>query len=420
MSSKAITSPLQTSTKNTQLKQRIYSIDMLRGLAIIFMALDHIRDYWSPAPFQPEDLSQASPELFLTRWITHFCAPIFVLLTGVSAYLYGQKTSKKALTHFLITRGIWLIAVELLINNPAWRFDFSNVLFVQVIWALGWSMIALAGVIWLNRYGVIVLTAVVLLGHNALDSLKPEVFGSMGWLWQILHVRSFLPFSFLPTEKVYGFYIAYPLIPWLGVAMLGYLIGPVFLQSNKQRSSFLLSSGVLLIGLFLVLRLTGLYGDPSTWQVIEGQPIRSLLEILNTAKYPPSLQYLCMTIGPSLLLLVLLEKCTSESTATLGMTTAKGTKLTGWQNILLVFGRVPMFFYLIHVPIINAASHVWTWWQFGEARNMMFGRGLPEGYEPSLLRAYLVWITLCTLLYFACKWFGQVKKQYDWWWLKYL
>ena len=394
------------------MKSRVLSIDILRGVVIVLMAIDHVRDFWSPFAHQPEDLSQASAELFLTRWITHFCAPVFVFLAGTSAWLYGHQLALKqdlsadgsainrsALSSFLLTRGLWLILLELLIVNPSWSHGYAFA-FVQVIWALGWSMILLAGLIWLPRGALLALTLIVVCGHNLLDRYGPSDFGAAGTLFAFLHNQLWVPLS----PQGYGVFIAYPLIPWPAVMALGYLLGQLYTRPDVDSRRLLWRLGLACVITFALLRVIG-YGDPSAYQEQPDTTIGLVLGFLNVTKYPPSLQFLLMTLGPALCLLAWLRRYDNA---------AASTTEPGWLiRRILVFGGVPMFFYLLHTPIISLGALLWTWLSYGSAINFTNVQqpNWPATYEPSLLRVYLVWGTLILLLYPLCAAYGRFKRR---------
>ncbi len=379
---------------------RLQSIDMLRGLVIILMALDHTRDFWGASNFSPTDLGKTDVFWFFTRWVTHFCAPVFILLTGISAFLYEQKcATKMQLSRFLFTRGLWLVVLELTIVNLSWQFDY-NYVFVQVIWTIGLSMIILAGLIHLPKPAIIVISLAVILLHNAFnDEMMVAVMGDYAWVWKLLHQRGWIPIP----EMRFGVVVSYPFLPWFGVMGLGYAIGSLYLQQAADRRRFLHYAGIGLIAVFVALRLTGIYGDPNVWQG-DGDLSHTIMSFFNTTKYPASLQFLSMTLGPALILLAVSERWDNGAT-----------------RVLNIFGKVPMFFYLIHVPLINLAAHAWTALAYGKAVNFFNGpRGWPESYEPNLLRAYIAWIVLVAMLYFPCRWYAAVKARSNNKWLSYL
>lgn len=412
---------------NTIINKRIEAIDQLRGLVIVLMGLDHVRDFFSPFSFQPEDMSQTSPELFFTRWITHFCAPVFVFLTGISAWLYEQKRSqqngqsqtresKNELRNFLLSRGIWLIFIEVVVVNASWKFNFAPWVFLQVIWAIGVSMIILAGLIYLPKLLLIIGSLVVILGHNLLDPIQAQSFGDFSWLWGVLHENMWISLG----AQGSGVYIAYPLLPWCAVMALGYglsgwLVGD---KSTFINKAYML--GLCLTIAFVLLRFINGYGDPQPWEAQSRGSVYTLLSFLNTQKYPPSLLYLCMTIGPAMMLLALMQKFSDNSHSDYKHSDKKHSH-TFLQPFLL-FGRVPFFYYVAHLPLIHVLSLAWfiplldaqVGWQ------MQGASSFPAGYEPSMLRLYAAWVIVTVLMYFACRWFAGVKQRHNHWILKYL
>ena len=392
----------------TTTKERIWSVDMLRGLIIALMAIDHIRDYWALTPFAPADLSQSNAAWFFTRWITHFCAPVFVFLAGTSAFLYGNKINDKGrLSRFLFTRGLWLIFIEVVVINFAWTFSMPSTtgfVFLQVIWVIAISMVLMSALIYLKDKIIFIIGLLLVVGHNLLDNITPESLGTMAGLWNLLHVQGFIP---LAGDGSFGIFVIYPIIPWVGVMALGYVFGTVMIRPSEERRKRLLTLGLALVGLFVALRLLNVYGDPSPWETQERGAFFTFMDFLNTAKYPPSLLYLLMTLGPGILVLLVLDKWTGKT-----------------AEALKVFGAVPFFFYIIHFFIINAASQLYNYFVYGDFINLVgsffSGSGFPEGYVPKVWMVYIVWALLMPLMYFLCKWYGQYKAEHDYWWLKYL
>lgn len=392
---------------------RVAAIDLLRGLVIVIMALDHARDYFSVFPYQPTDLSQASATLFLTRWITHFCAPVFVFLAGTSAWLHSHNAglTQAALQRFLLTRGLWLVFLDLTWNSFMWRFDLDGVQ-VQVLWALGWSMVFLAVLLPLPRTAIVVIGAIIVGGHNLLDGIHAADFGApnsaAALAWDVLHEP-----HFGQTASGFQFGILYPLLPGIGVMALGYGFGPVLAWERARRERCMAIAGLALIALFLLLRLNNGYGESNPpgfggGHVFAPNPRGALytwLGLLNLSKYPPSLQYLLMTLGPALLLMPLLERWRGRG-----------------AEFFTVFGRVPMFFYLLHVPLIHLASVVATHLMFGDAaQNLNPQNPVLPGYTPSLVPVYLGWIAAVAILYPACRWYAGYKQRHkDNRWLSYL
>ena len=372
--------------------RRIDSIDLLRGLVIVLMGLDHVRDFFSPYPFQPENLEQASAALFLTRWVTHFCAPVFLLLAGVGAWLWQAKgRSRRELSVFLATRGLWLILVEITLVNLGWlHFLYGGYIFIQVIWAIGCSMLFLAALARLPRWAIAVTGLVTVAAHNLLDGIQASQFGDWGLAWGILHQQFWQPLG-----ENFGLIVVYPLIPWLGVMALGYVLGPVFLQEPGARRVALTRIGLAATAAFLILRFVNLYGDPSPWEVNARGTVYTVLSFLNTTKYPASLLFLLMTLGPAIWLLPRLESLSGRL-----------------SRALVTFGRVPLFFYLVHVPVIHVVAAVYWWARFGVIGAWAQGaRNWPEGYVPDIRFAWVIWILVTVALYLLCLWFAGVKRR---------
>ncbi len=389
-------------------RQRIVSVDILRGLVMVIMAIDHVRDFYSITPYQPEDLSQASAGLFLTRWITHFCAPVFVFLAGTSAWLYrGNKGASKAeLARFLLTRGLWLILIELTVVNVSWQFGYQFV-FVQVIWAIGCSMVVLAGLVFLPWSVILTAGLVLIAGHNLLDGVPADAFGRWAWLWNVLHVQTYVPNLF---GSPLGVFVAYPLIPWIGVIAVGYCFGALLEHPPAIRDRRLLAIGLAATAAFLILRGFDLYGESgigpadAPWTAHDGGALTAALSFLNTTKYPPSLQFLLMTLGPAIALMPLLERWRGRAAA-----------------FFTVFGRVPFLFYVLHLPLIHLTSRLWAKATYDVWGVTPFDQGSwPADFEPSLIRIYLATALIVGLLYWPCKWFVEYRKTHRQWWLSYL
>ncbi|MEL6535010.1 MAG: heparan-alpha-glucosaminide N-acetyltransferase domain-containing protein [Bacteroidota bacterium] len=383
---------------------RIPSLDILRGMVMVLMALDHLRDMYSLYPFSPEDLTQTTPLLFFTRWVTHFCAPTFVLLAGTSIFLYQQKLKdQKALSRFLLIRGLWLMVAEVLIVNPFWMFSFfwqSWGFFLQVIWVIGLGMVLMAVLIRFPAWVSLGLGLLIVCGHNLLDGVQAAEWGSWSWLFTTLHVQGWIP---LNAQGSFGIAIVYPVLPWVGVLMVGYAFGQVMLWPPAHHLRFLWVLGSFAVLCFLLLRGLNSYGNALPWSPQE-DPLYTLMSFLNVQKYPPSLSFLLMTLGPALLLLAAFER---------------GAGKVG--NLLRIFGRVPFFFYLIHLLIPHAFSLVYFRITLGEWMDLFGGGGSwPEAYTPSLLRLYILWPAFMILLYFPTRWYYHYKSTHRHWWLKYL
>ncbi|SNC66169.1 Uncharacterized membrane protein [Hymenobacter gelipurpurascens] len=388
-----------TSETSPTVRTRVQAVDIVRGLVMVVMALDHIREFWSPTPVRPEDVAQASMLLFFTRWVTHFCAPTFVFLSGLSIFLYQQKQPNRGrVSRFLFTRGLWLVTLEMLVISLFLTWGYELVL-LQVIWAIGWGMMLLAGLIWLPRAVLAVLSACIVLLHNLLPAIQPVTAGTL--VPALLHNS---PFVF-PVPHLTSFLVAYTIGPWLGVMLAGYLVGPWFRQPLPVRQRWLRLAGLGLLLLFVVLRASNLYGDPAPWSVQPRGLAYSIASFLNVTKYPPSLLFISLTLGVALLLLSWVE-------------TASG-RLSRW---LSTFGQVPFFYYLLHLLLISGGAWVWTRLAFGTPINLGFtsSKDWPAAYQPSLLRAYVVWLLVIAALYWPCRWYRNFRHQHSYWWLSYL
>jgi uncharacterized membrane protein len=384
------------------LSARVASVDILRGIVIALMALDHVRDFFHDQAlvFDALDPERSYPLLYATRWITHLCAPTFVLLAGVSAFLQGARGKGRAeLSRFLLLRGLWLVLMELTVVGFGWSFSFDFA-FLQVIWAIGWSMVALAGLVWLPWRGVLAVGALILVGHNLLDPLAPAQFGALAPLWTALHEAG----PILDGGELRGFF-AYPLLPWIGIIALGYGLGPVFLLEAGRRRRTLLLLGSALVMAFPALRALDGYGDPDHWaaQATFG---RTVMDFLDTTKYPPSLLFACMTIGPALLVLPVVERL-------------KGRAAEPWAT----FGAVPFFVYVLHVYLAHGLAAALARSQgYGDVGVDDFFRGSEAlaGWGVPLAVVYLIWLGVLALLYPACRWFAALKRRRRDWWLSYL
>ena len=388
-------------------KDRLDAVDLLRGLVMVVMALDHTRDFFHSGIFQridPLDLKTTTIALFLTRWITHFCAPVFIFLAGTGAFLSGTRgKSKRDLSWFLVTRGAWLIVLELtFIRWAGWTFSFDlHMSGAAVIWAIGWAMIVLAALVHLPLWATTAIGLAMIVGHNAFDGVKPESWGPLGWLWRVLHVRGRIEFA-----PGYFLGIQYPLIPWIGVMAAGYGFGWILRRDRAARRTFALRLGIALTLAFVVLRFTNLYGDARPWSS-QANPAFTVLSFLDCVKYPPSLCYLLMTLGPALIVLALLDRETSPA-----------------LKPLLVFGRVPMFYYLLHLPLLHGLAVAVESIRFGSAP-WLFGNVFrptsppPPDAGSSLIGVYVAWFVALLLLYPVCRWFANLKQRRRDAWLSY-
>jgi len=387
---------------------RISSIDLYRGIIMIIMCLDHVRDYFhtDALKYDPLDLSQTSVLLFFTRFITHYCAPTFMLLAGVSAFLSGQRKTKQELSIFLIKRGLWLIFVELVIMDFGWMFNpsFPYLMFI-VIWALGLSMILLGGLIYLPRNILLGFSLVLIFGHNLLDLVQVPGQGMGALLWGLVHKQSFFQFG---SEH---YFVGYPIVPWVGVMSLGYCLGNWYTKDFDpiKRKKNLLYFGVGSLLLFILFRGINIYGDPNPWTV-QSSPVYTFLSFLKVAKYPPSLDYILITLGPGFLFLAFSESWKGK-----------------WVDIASVYGRVPMFYYILHIYLIHILIMIadgiftpvpWTAWFLKDP--IWFSHSL-NGSGFSLGVVYLVWAFVVIALFPLCKWYdGYKQANKDKWWLSYL
>jgi uncharacterized membrane protein len=374
---------------------RELSVDILRGVVMVIMALDHVREFWGPTPARPEDIAQTSVLLFFTRWVTHLCAPTFIFLAGVSIYFHLQKKqSTKRTSLFTLTRGLWLILVELLIMSFLLTHGYD--LFVlSILWAIGWSMIAMAGLIWLPRGVLVILSVLMVAGHNLLPPVNPDSTGE--FIIAALHNTPF----FVPQLNVL---VAYTLVPWVAVMIAGFLAGELFTLDPQRRDRRFYTAAIALISVFLALRLVNNYGDPAPFSAQDRGSVFTLLSFLNVTKSPPSLQFLCLTLGIALAILPLLKR---ENVVT---------------RFLLVFGRVPFFFFILHFALISLSSYLWTYISFGQGINLAFTpfSELPPEYTPRLARVYGVWIIILLFTWYPCAWFSEYKRRAKHWWVSYL
>ncbi len=384
-------------------RARLDSVDLLRGVVMVIMALDHVRDYFHFSfEFDPTDLSRTYTALFVTRWVTHFCAPVFVFLAGAGAFLYASRgKSKSDLSKFLFTRGLWLVLLELTVLHAAWFFNFDlRAEMAQVIWALGWSMVALSGLIYLPVTAVTAFGVAMIAVHNLFDGIQAQNLGSFGWLWRVLHEGGLMQ----PTPNS-GIYVFYPLIPWIGVMAAGYGFGRLLLHERGARRRRVLILASALILMFIILRAVNLYGDPTPWSAQKSR-LFTFFSFINTFKYPPSLLFLLMTLGPAIAALALLDRRAGKFT-----------------RPLIVFGRVPLFFYVLHILLIHALAVVFACARYGQARWLFQNPpdfAAPKDYGYGLPVVYFVWIAVVLILYPACRWYAGVKRRRRDAWLSYL
>lgn len=389
------------------MKHRITSIDFLRGLVMVIMALDHVRDFFHIEGMtgNPTDLATTTPALFFTRWITHYCAPIFVFLAGTSAFLSGQRKTKKELSLFLLTRGFWLVLMEVFIVSLGWTFNpFYNAVVMQVIWAIGVSMMLLSALIWLPFKLILALGLVIVFGHNLLDYPEAERNGQVGMFWDLAHRSRFSAYTIAPGHVIL---FAYAFMPWTGVMMLGYCFGSLYRKGVPvaYRKKVLLRLGIAAIVSFIVLRFINQYGDPAPWSE-QKNGTYTLLSFLNVSKYPPSLMYTLMTIGPGILFLSFFESMQSR-----------------FSKFFITFGRVPFFYYLLHVYLIHLICLVLFFASGYGAEDIVspspfLFRPLEFGYN--LWIVYVIWIGVIAILYPLCKKYNRYKSTHHHWMLSYL
>ena len=370
---------------------RLDAVDVLRGLVMILMAIDHVRDFVGPQVDFRLDVGKTSAALFFTRWITHFCAPVFVLLAGTSAFLQAARgKSRSELSRFLLTRGAWLVLLEITVIRIGWTFDLGyHITPLQVIWAIGWSMIALAGLVHLPVRVVTAIGLAMIAGHNLLDGVSVDRGSALAVVWSVLHESR--PFEPAPGHFVF---VAYPLVPWIGVMAAGYGLGALLEADPGARRSRLFKLGAAVSLAFVVVRLINVYGDPAPWTP-QGSAIGTLLSFLNCRKYPPSLSYLLMTLGPALLVLGALE----------------GRELPG-KKFLLAFGRAPLFYYILHLFLIHASAAVLHYAIHGpKVFTWQHPMGLPEEAQHGLPFVYGYTLAVVLLLYPLCRWFADLKRR---------
>lgn len=411
--SPAVASVRTTASNISAQASRLASVDVLRGLAMVIMALDHTRDFLTNVPFAPEDIGHTNGWLFFTRFITHYCAPVFSFLAGTGAFLATTRgKSVQQVSWFFLTRGLWLVVLEVTIVDFSWTFTPWAA--AGVIWILGWSMVCMALIVrmpvrWVGIFGILMVAS-----HNLLDSVDPSVFGKLSWLWMMLHQP-----GAIPVTPHFTFLNLYVLIPWVGVMAAGFAFGAVLQRPDRRKWTLVL--GLSLTALFFIIRGFNLYGNgivakafPFPWSAgpwsVQPTTTLTVISFLNTLKYPPSLQYLLMTLGPSLTLLGLFDGVKAER---------------GLGRILLVYGRVPLFYYVLHLYLIHLAAIAlayafhqpasWLW------HGAIFAAATPPGYGHGLPLIYATWLAVVAVLYLPCRWFMEYKRQHrDRTWLSYL
>ena len=384
---------------------RIEAIDVLRGLVIAIMALDHIRDYLhiSGYAINPLDPAQSTPLLYATRWVTHFCAPTFVFLSGVSIFLQSTRGKSKAeLARRLFTRGAWLVVLEFTIISFGWAWSAPYLIFLQVIWAIGISMMILSALVFLPANVVLAIGVAIIAGHNLTDGVQPEAFGAFAPVWSLAH-----SIAFLPSFENAAAFSAYPVLPWFGIMAFGYGLGRVFVSDRRDRT--LLIIGGAMVALFLVLRGFNLYGNPRPWEP-QADPVSTAMVFLDVSKNPPSLQFVCLVLGLVLLLFPLLAKLRGPA-----------------AGFLRTYGAVPLMAYVAHIYVVHAvalasraATGQDTAGMFNYIRNVIFDPDRMGGISFPLWYVYLAWIAVLAIIYPLCRWWAQVKRTRRDWWLSYM
>jgi uncharacterized membrane protein len=389
---------------------RLTSIDVLRGLVVIVMALDHVRDHFHYGSVQdPMNDPNISVALYLTRWVTHFCAPVFVCLAGVSAGLMTGRRNPASLGGFLLRRGLWIIVVELVVISLATTFKLSGMpetgglilIPLQTLWAIGGSMLVLAGAQFLGRAACLALGVAIVAGHNLLDPVWPmtvNLFTPGPPLWVSLHAQM--------AWVARPFYVAivYPLLPWVGVMLLGFGLSGVFQLEPGERNQRLTLGGLAAVAVFVALRASHVYGDPNPWMVQSAGVVPTILDFMNVSKYPPSLLFVLATLGPA------------------AVFCARADRLPrGVRDVMVAYGRAPFAFYMVHFYVIHALAVMLGVLQGFKASQMMtLLIFFPKGYGVPLPAVYLVWLAVVASLYPLCRWVSAVKARRTDWWLSYL
>lgn len=385
-------------------RQRIASIDLLRGIVMVIMALDHTRDYFHADAmlFDPTDLSASNTAVFLTRWITHFCAPVFVFLSGVSAFLYGRKITKSELGRYLLKRGLFLVLLEITVMTFLLSFNpFYNLIFLEVIWAIGISMILLAALVQLPLRWLLAIGLVIFLGHNLLDYAPVS---SQNTLFLLLHGRN----AVFALNAKHMVLMGYSVLPWTGIMILGYCCGTLFQPKYSPvfRRALLLRSGAVLMVFFVVLRFMNGYGNPAPWTT-QKNAWYTFLSFINVNKYPPSLLFSCMTLGPALVLLAVAESWQGKDVRT-----------------LTTYGNVPLFYFIGHFLLIHLLC-VPAFFASGHSFSEAYTASSPFGFRPAnfgypLPVVYAIWLFIVGTMYPLCRWFKHYKNTHRQWWVRYL
>ncbi len=375
---------------------------------MVIMALDHVREFFHADAMtgSPTNLATTTPVLFFTRWITHFCAPVFLFLSGLSAFLNGQKKTTKELTIFLIKRGFWLIVIEFVVISFVLTFNpFYNIIFLEVIWATGISMIILGLLIHLPFRIIALIGVMIFFGHNLLDAAEAARQGKLDTFWALLHGRN----AFFSINANHSLLMGYSFLPWTGIMIMGYCFGRLYAAgtSQEKRKKILLGTGAAMVVLFIVLRFINVYGNPVPW-ASQKSPVFSFLSFLNTNKYPPSLQFSCMVLGPALIVLALTENTSN--------------RVTAFFNI---YGRVPLFYFIVHFFLIHILCMILFFVSGYTFKDAYGGKGQIFGFRPvefgyPLWGVYIIWVLVIAAMYPLCKKYDRYKSTHQKWWLSYL
>jgi uncharacterized membrane protein len=388
-------------------RTRIESVDVVRGVIMILMALDHTRDYFGDVTASPTNMATTTAALFFTRWVTHFCAPVFFLLTGTGARLALKRRGRAGLSRFLLSRGLWLVFLELTVMRFLWQFNVDYKLtLLTVLWALGWAMVLLAGLVWLPTSLIAAFGVTMIATHNLLDRVPPATLAGLGALGKLI---AFLHGPAMVLPGAHTVFSTYALVPWVGVTAAGYALGAVYEWPVERRRAFLLRLGLGSIVAFVVLRAMNVYGDPLPWSA-QKSALFTVMSFVNVNKYPPSLLFLLMTLGPAMLFLRAVD----------GRTPAL-------LRPAMIIGKVPLFYFIMHVVVLHLATVVASLVRYGTARYMVESPTLdkfpvtqPPGWPASLPIVYLIWIGTVLVLYPLCRWFAALKARRSDAWLSYL
>ncbi len=398
MSTRLMSSDAATSAS---MRTRVSAVDVLRGLVMVIMALDHTREFFTNYAGNPLDPQRTYFALYMTRWVTHICAPAFVFLAGTSIFLQQQSKNNRKLTVLLLTRGGWLIVAELTLVHLVFNFNWQwNVQLLQVIWAIGAAMMVMALMVHAGVGANLLFGAALILSHNAFDRVAPQDVAPLDWLWRLLHVPGLMTGP--PTSPPIVI-VGYPVLPWIGVMAIGYAFGSVLLKAHEKRTFFAGVAGVTMLAAFLLLRWLNVYGDPLPW-ARQAEEWRTLLSFLNVQKYPPSLLFLLAMLGLASLVMAWIEFAESHGL------------VKRMRSVLEVYGRVPFFYFLLHIAFIHFLAVVfavstgndWRWW-FREFPTGGAITGRPRGFGVGLIPIWCICIFVVASCYPACKWYGRIR-----------